>query len=207
MKILYISKKHNEKRMVDSVTHKHASRDFAIVNILKSMITSVALNNKDQKVGLIVSPGCLSRSSYTAEKLYSHIFDNHNFRYHIGMLNGYKSSSLYWEYFMDFISKRGNFLPAISFYPQRSMRQSKTGEDHRKVIFIYDSISCSCVETGFPKRCLHRIFTGRKDLRRWEIDNFVNNINICGIFIGSSNFSYSTYLGGDRGEAGKGRGG
>ena len=107
MKLVFINKSHDEKRA--------APKEFAIVNILKSMTESVALENNN-KVMLLISPGYLSTTSERSEELYEHIFDK-KINYQIGMLNGYRSTPERLEYLNDFIRKK-NLPDPIRFSPQ-----------------------------------------------------------------------------------------
>lgn len=200
MKLVFINKSHDEKRT--------KSKDFAIVNMLKSMTESVALESRNNKVTLIVSPGYLSTTSERSEELYEHIFDK-KINYQIGMLNGYRSTPERLEYLNDFIRKK-NLPDPIRFSPQDYNRV--TGDDHRKIVFICapvcaDTSCCRCCLNNCLyclNKCLCCVFSGKKQLDFKDIDRFVDNINICGILIGSSNFSHSTYMGGQYGRASKG---
>ena len=69
MKLVFINKSHDEKRA--------APKEFAIVNILKSMTESVALENNNE-VMLLISPGYLSTTSASSQELYENIFDKKN---------------------------------------------------------------------------------------------------------------------------------
>ena len=199
MKLVFINKSHDEKRA--------APKEFAIVNILKSMTESVALENNN-KVMLLISPGYLSTTSERSEELYEHIFDK-KINYQIGMLNGYRSTPERLEYLNDFIRKK-NLPDPIRFSPQDYNRV--TGDDHRKIVFICapvcaDTSCCWCCLNNCLyclNKCLCCVFSGKKQLDFEDIDRFVDNINICGILIGSSNFSHSTYMGGQYGRASKG---
>jgi len=199
LKLVFINKSHDEKRT--------KSKDFAIVNMLKSMTESVALESRNNKVTLIVSPGYLSTTSERSEELYEHIFDK-KINYQIGMLNGYRSTPERLEYLNDFIRKK-NLPDPIRFSPQDYNRV--TGDDHRKIVFICAPVRvdtcCRCCLNNCLyclNKCLSCVFSGKKQLEFEDIDRFVDNINICGILIGSSNFSHSTYMGGKYGRASKG---
>lgn len=205
MKLVFINKSHDEKRT--------DSKDFAIVNILKSMTESVALENGN-KVTLIVSPGYLSTNFKKAQDLYCKIF-NKKINYRIGMLNGYRSTPKRLEY-LNYFLRNKNLPDPIRFSPQDYNRV--TGDDHRKIIFICAPVhvdtrcehslnKCLCCLNNCLyclNNCLCCVFSGKKQLEFEDIDRFVDNINICGILIGSSNFSHSTYMGGQYGRASKG---
>ena len=202
MKLLFINKSYDEKRT--------DSKDFAIVNILKSMTESVALESGN-KVILIVSPGSLSTKKETADKLYSNIFNNSNIKYKIGMLNGYRSKPEYLSYFNEFCWSNGLPYP-IEFSPQVNLffgiSRNITSNDHRKIIFICEPVigikNSRKYKQCILRECFFFAFSGIDRLERKDIDSFVDDLNICGVLIGSSNFSYSTYMGGKDGRADKG---
>ena len=202
LKLLFINKSHDEKRT--------DSKDFAIVNILKSMTESVALESGN-KVILIVSPGSLSTKKETADKLYSNIFNNSNIKYKIGMLNGYRSKPEYLSYFNEFCWSNGLPYP-IEFSPQVNLffgiSRNITSNDHRKIIFICEPVigikNSRKYKQCILRECFFFAFSGIDRLERKDIDSFVDDLNICGVLIGSSNFSYSTYMGGKDGRADKG---
>lgn len=191
MKLVFINKSHDEKR--------GESKEFAIVNILKSMTESVALENNN-KVMLLISPGYLSTTSASSQELYKNIFDK-KINYRIGMLNGYRSAPECLGYLNKFLGDN-NLPDPIRFSPQGYNRV--TGDDHRKMIFICapDRVDTCC--RCCLNNCLCCVFSGKKQLEFEDIDRFVDDINICGILIGSSNFSHSTYMGGKCGRASKG---
>jgi hypothetical protein len=202
LKLVFINKSHDEKRT--------DSKDFAIVNILKSMAESVALESGN-KVTLIVSPGYLSTKRKAACKLYSYIFNNADIKYKIGMLNGYMSKPEYLNYFNNFCRRKGFPYP-IEFSPQGDlffgMNGKVTSNDHRKMIFICEPVigvkSGKKYKRKILRECFFCAFSGIDRLERKDIDSFVDDLNICGVLIGSSNFSYSTYMGGKDGRADKG---
>lgn len=198
MKLVFINKSHDEKRA--------APKEFAIVNILKSMTESVALENNNE-VMLLISPGYLSTTSASSQELYENIFDK-KINYRIGMLNGYRSTPERLKYLNKFLGDN-NLPDPIRFSPQDYNRV--TGDDHRKMIFIcapdrVDTCCRCCLNNCLYclNKCLCCVFSGKKQLEFEDIDRFVDNINICGILIGSSNFSHSTYMGGQYGRASKG---
>jgi hypothetical protein len=198
LKLVFINKSHDEKR--------DESKEFAIVNILKSMTESVALENNNE-VMLLISPGYLSTTSASSQELYKNIFDK-KINYRIGMLNGYRSAPECLGYLNKFLGDN-NLPDPIRFSPQGYNRV--TGDDHRKMIFIcapdcVDTCCRCCLNNCLYclNNCLCCVFSGKKQLEFEDIDRFVDDINICGILIGSSNFSHSTYMGGKCGRASKG---
>lgn len=198
MKLVFINKSHDEKR--------GESKEFAIVNILKSMTESVALENNNE-VMLLISPGYLSTTLASSQELYKNIFDK-KINYRIGMLNGYRSAPECLGYLNKFLGDN-NLPDPIRFSPQGYNRV--TGDDHRKMIFIcapdcVDTCCRCCLNNCLYclNNCLCCVFSGKKQLEFEDIDRFVDDINICGILIGSSNFSHSTYMGGKCGRASKG---
>lgn len=124
------------------------------------------------------------------------------------MLNGYRSAPECLGYLNKFLGDN-NLPDPIRFSPQGYNRV--TGDDHRKMIFIcapdrVDTCCRCCLNNCLYclNNCLCCVFSGKKQLEFEDIDRFVDDINICGILIGSSNFSHSTYMGGKCGRASKG---
>lgn len=219
MKIIYINKSSGEKLLYDEELNRNIRssylcrrrknsringvKDFAITNILKSLIGVVGKYNQN-RVLVIISPGYLSKTKKTAQLLYRYIFDRTCISYIVGVLDG-MSNYKYREYLIKFL--RINNYDSITFYPQgdKGFSRRKTSYDHRKMIFICDPPTCCC-KYNFPifmcEVC--SIVYGFKQLKKKDIDVFVDSINICGILIGSSNFSFRTYLGDWSGIADKG---
>jgi hypothetical protein len=219
MKIIYINKSSGEKLLYDEElnrnirssylcrrrrnSRKNGVKDFAITNILKSLIGVVGKYNQN-RVLVIISPGYLSKTKKTAHLLYRYIFDSTCIDYVVGVLDG-MGSYKYRKYLINFLQM--NRYGSINFSPQgdKGFSRRKTSYDHRKMIFICDPPTC-CYKYSFPifmcKVC--SIVYGFKQLEKEDVDVFVESINICGILIGSSNFSFRTYLGDWSGIADKG---
>lgn len=158
---------------------KNSHSPSPIFQIMEQFVTNTASNSK---IGMIVMPGFLSTSPSTTQ-IFTRHFRNLGISA-IGILNGMSSLSSLHVNVCNFPCP-----DKILFGNQFS---KKTVKDHRKMVFIYEY---NCGESICGCCCL---------IQKQDIDKFVKNLNILGVFIGSSNFSKTTYFGDANGRMDKG---
>ncbi|MPQ20825.1 hypothetical protein GA516_16335 [Lactobacillus pentosus] len=182
MELYYIQKYTSSK----GITNK--SKLGPLQNMLKDtlkMLTKFA-NSNNYQVGMVISPGYLSTTSSTAQDLINQLI-NHNSPTHtwiLGTMNGNNPKNApKGKKFIDFTFQalhNNATQPSLVSYP------SPFKKDHRKMVFFV-----------LWKKGKQPQLNNKKD-----IANFIQNIEVPALSVGSSNFSKSTYfMGNDHNEA------
>ncbi len=165
---------------------KGASTDFPIIQVIKSYIKSVKQNHI-----IVLAPGYLSKTQTTTDcfvKEMETAFSAKTSKHSIAVFNGMNGSKS--------ISKTTK--KTIREYHEDAFKKSSFHclpvsciklTDHRKMLFI----------TSTNNNC-----DSVKKLSKKTKQRFLDSVDVLGIFIGSSNPSYSSYFGGKSKKASKG---
>lgn len=195
MKIAYLQKYTN------ATPHSSITNPSPILKALKNAINVIKSDKPERNVGMVLSPGYLSTTGNTSDKLVNELLSNNiNILSHtwiLNTMNGWNkvngSFSLYPYFFINSINydfwKEKYPLSWFNIYnlymslngklsSPRLKEQVGYAKDHRKMIFLI-----IWPEGDIPVLDTHD-----------DIDDFLKQVEVVITSIGSSNFSASTYF-------------
>ncbi|WP_251920883.1 hypothetical protein [Leuconostoc citreum] len=172
MYVIYTDKKKNEQTSTNQNTSYYG---FDSGHVVQEYL-HYQKNLFNEKEFLIISPGYLSTTATTSNSLINNFFSYHQkASYAVMMLSGMNDSYVPFFYTSLQSTQQGSVYNNSPF-------KLPSHKDHRKMIFI-----CTWNKPSDK--------THEKSIDKGDIKNFLKDIDVHAVLIGSSNFSKTTYMG------------